>query len=61
MIPPDSVVPPLKPADIGGTIDDHHAHAEHAMELSPGNFNIFLFFFFSSEINKTIINQRIRI
>jgi hypothetical protein len=61
MIPPDSVVPPLKPADIGGTTDDHHAHAEHAMDPSPGNFNIFPFFSLFSEINKTIINQRIRI
>ncbi|CAF1507834.1 unnamed protein product [Rotaria sp. Silwood1] len=31
LIPPDSEIPPLKPADIGGIHNGHHAHAEHAM------------------------------
>ncbi|CAF1192501.1 unnamed protein product [Adineta steineri] len=37
-IPPDSVVPPLKIADIGETNngDGHHAHAEHAMNPLSG-------------------------
>ena len=39
MIPPDSIVPPLKPADIGGSEeeDGHHIHAEHAMNVPAGN------------------------
>ncbi len=44
LIPPDSVVPPLKPADISGTDDGHHAHAEHAMNPIAGNFNKNYFF-----------------
>jgi peptidylglycine monooxygenase len=36
LIPPDSEVPPRKPADIGGRSDGHHAHAEHAMVPSAG-------------------------
>ncbi|CAF0855130.1 unnamed protein product [Adineta ricciae] len=31
LIPLDSIVPPLKPSDVGETKNDHHAHAEHAM------------------------------
>jgi hypothetical protein len=40
-MPADSVVPPLKPADISETNDGHHAHAEHAMNPSEGNFKKF--------------------
>ena len=38
MIPPDSVVPPMKPADIGGSGEEegHNVHAEHAMSAPPG-------------------------
>jgi len=46
MIPEDSVVPPLKPADIGGIKADPHAHAEHAMNPSPtGRFKSLFFIF----------------
>ena len=38
MIPPDALVPPLKPADIGGTEEGgHEIHAEHAMNAPSGN------------------------
>lgn len=38
MIPPDALVPPLKPADIGGTEEGgHQIHAEHVMKAPPGN------------------------
>jgi hypothetical protein len=46
LIPADSEVPPSKSANIGGTGDEHHAHVEHAMNLSPGNFNILICFSF---------------
>jgi peptidylglycine monooxygenase len=35
MIPEDSLVPPLKPADIGGSEGGHHVHSEHGMNLTP--------------------------
>lgn len=60
MIPPDSLVPPLKPADIGGPEDGegHLIHAEHAMKASTGNLKInskriflgIVYFFFSLTI-----------
>ncbi|CAF2813402.1 unnamed protein product [Rotaria sp. Silwood2] len=37
LIPPDGDIPPLKPADISGTPDGHHAHAEHAMNSFTAN------------------------
>ncbi|CAF3800134.1 unnamed protein product [Rotaria sordida] len=37
LIPPDSEIPPLKPADISGTQNGHHAHAEHAMNSYTAN------------------------
>jgi hypothetical protein len=36
LLPPDSEVPPRKPADIGDTRSGHHVHAEHAMSPSTG-------------------------
>ena len=51
LIPLDSIVPPLKPSDVGETKGDHHAHAEHAMIPLEGNdsFLIFLLFCFSQQ------------
>lgn len=43
MIPADSEVPPLKPADISGIPNDQDTHAEHTMNRFTGNCNIILF------------------
>lgn len=43
MIPADSEVPPLKPADISGIPNDQDTHAEHTMNRFTGNCNIIRF------------------
>lgn len=60
LIPADSVVPPLKPEDIGGTEDDHETHAEHKMNSPSGNFNKIFFSFLlnkSTDIEKQYSND----
>jgi hypothetical protein len=49
MIPADSLVPPLKPADMAGSNDNHHhGHSEHSMNPSAGNLNKICFSFLSN-------------
>lgn len=57
-IPEDSIVPPVKPADMGETNGAHHMHPEHAMNPSAGNLKTkFSFAVFFCTINRTDLSN----
>ena len=53
MIPDDSLIPPLKPAEMAGSdTGHHHGHSEHSMNPSAGNFHKVFFSFFLQCIDR---------